>query len=74
MWKKAMFRVKLFPLSISVTTIKVVVRTADDEDFVVETEYMWNEEDLVSIKIAPEAKVARVRQSNMLKRTFAGNI
>lgn len=40
---------------------QVIVRTADDEDFVVDTEYMWNEEDLVSVKIAPSAIKLRLK-------------
>lgn len=33
---------------------QVVIRTEDDEDFVVDTEYTWNEDDRVSVRIAPE--------------------
>lgn len=33
---------------------QVIVRTEEDEDFVVDTEYTWNELDRVSIKIVPE--------------------
>ena len=33
---------------------QVIVRTEEDEDFVVDTEYTWNESDLVNVKIAPE--------------------
>ena len=33
---------------------QVIVRTDEDEDFVVDTEYTWNESDLVNVKIAPE--------------------
>ncbi len=33
---------------------QVIIRTEDDEDFVVNTEYLWNENDRVSIKVAPE--------------------
>ncbi len=33
---------------------QVIVRTEEDEDFVVDTEYTWNESDRVNVKIAPE--------------------
>ena len=33
---------------------QVIVRTDEDEDFVVDTEYTWNELDRVNVKIAPE--------------------
>lgn len=33
---------------------QVIIRTEDDEDFVVDTEYLWNENDRVSVKVAPE--------------------
>lgn len=33
---------------------QVIIRTDEDEDFVVDTEYTWNEFDKVSVKIAPE--------------------
>ena len=33
---------------------QVIIRTEDDEDFVVDTEYLWNEFDRVSVKVAPE--------------------
>ena len=33
---------------------QVIIRTDEDEDFVVDTEYTWNEFDKVSIKIRPE--------------------
>jgi spermidine/putrescine transport system ATP-binding protein len=33
---------------------QVIVRTEEDEDFVVDTEYTWNEFDRVNVKIAPE--------------------
>ncbi|MBQ8293364.1 MAG: ATP-binding cassette domain-containing protein [Bacilli bacterium] len=33
---------------------QVIVRTEEDEDFVVDTEYTWNELDRVSVKIAKE--------------------
>ncbi len=33
---------------------QVIVRTEEDEDFVVDTEYTWNELDRVNVKIAPE--------------------
>ena len=34
---------------------QVIIRTDDEEDdFVVDTEYLWNENDRVSVKIAPE--------------------
>jgi spermidine/putrescine transport system ATP-binding protein len=32
---------------------QVIVRTDEDEDFVVDTEYTWNENDKVGVKIAP---------------------
>ena len=32
---------------------QVIVRTEDGDDFVLDTEWMWNENDLVSIKIDP---------------------
>ena len=33
---------------------QVMVRTDDEEDFIVETDYTWNEGDLVSVKVLPE--------------------
>ena len=33
---------------------QVLIRTEDDEDFVVETEYTWNEDDRVSVNIPAE--------------------
>ena len=33
---------------------QVIVRTEDEEDFVIDTEYLWNEFDKVSVKIAPK--------------------
>ncbi len=33
---------------------QVIVRTNDEEDFIVDSEYLWNEGDLVSIIIKPE--------------------
>ena len=34
---------------------QVIIRTfEEEEDFVVDTEYVWNENDKVSVKIAPE--------------------
>ena len=33
---------------------QVIIRTDEDEDFVVDTEYTWNEFDKVSVKIKPE--------------------
>ena len=33
---------------------QVIIRTDEDEDFVVDTEYTWNEFDKVSVKIRPE--------------------
>lgn len=33
---------------------QVIIRTDEDEDFVVDTEYTWNEFDKVSVKILPE--------------------
>lgn len=33
---------------------QVIIRTDDDEDFVVDTEWTWNEFDKVSVKITPE--------------------
>ena len=33
---------------------QVIIRTDDDEDFVVDTEWTWNEFDKVSVKIKPE--------------------
>ncbi|MDY2902060.1 MAG: ATP-binding cassette domain-containing protein [Bacilli bacterium] len=33
---------------------QVIIRTDDDEDFVVDTEWSWNELDKVSVKIRPE--------------------
>ena len=33
---------------------QVIVRTEDGDDFVLDTEWMWNENDLVSIKINPD--------------------
>jgi spermidine/putrescine transport system ATP-binding protein len=33
---------------------QVIIRTDEDEDFVVDTEYTWNEFDKVSVKISPE--------------------
>lgn len=32
---------------------QVIIRTEDDEDFVVDTEYTWNEDDRVSVNIKP---------------------
>ena len=32
---------------------QVIIRTANDEDFVVDTEYTWNEFDRVSVKVDP---------------------
>ena len=32
---------------------QVIVRTEDGDDFVLDTEWMWNENDIVSIKIDP---------------------
>ena len=33
---------------------QVIVRTEEEEDFVVDTDYTWNEGDLVSVKVKPE--------------------
>ena len=33
---------------------QVIVRTDEEEDFVVDTDYTWNEGDLVSVKVKPE--------------------
>lgn len=33
---------------------QVIIRTEEDEDFVVDTEYTWNEDDRVSVKIKPD--------------------
>ena len=30
------------------------MRTDEDEDFVIDTEYTWNENDLVSLKVKPD--------------------
>ena len=30
-----------------------IIRTEDEEDFVVDNEWTWNEQDIVSIKISP---------------------
>ncbi len=38
-----------------------IVRTDDDEDYVVNSPYAWNENDLVSIDIAPEDIAIRVK-------------
>ena len=32
---------------------QVIIRTEEDEDFVVDTEYLWNEHDRVSVKVDP---------------------
>ena len=32
---------------------QIIVRTEEDEDFVIDTEYTWNENDKVGVKIAP---------------------
>lgn len=33
---------------------QVIIRTQEEDDFVVDTEYLWNEFDRVSVKIAPQ--------------------
>ena len=33
---------------------QVIIRTDEDEDFVIDTEYTWNENDLVSLKVKPK--------------------
>ena len=33
---------------------QVIIRTEEEDDFVVDTEYTWNEFDRVSVKIAKE--------------------
>lgn len=33
---------------------QLIIRTEEDEDFVVNTEYMWNENDKVSVNVKPE--------------------
>ena len=33
---------------------QVMVRTDDEEDFILDTLYTWNEGDQVSVKVAPE--------------------
>ena len=33
---------------------QVIIRTEDEEDFVVDTEWTWNEFDKVSVKIRPQ--------------------
>ena len=33
---------------------QVIIRTKEEDDFVVDTEYTWNEFDRVSVKIPPE--------------------
>lgn len=33
---------------------QVIVRTEEEDDFVIDTEWTWNENDIVSVKIAPE--------------------
>ena len=38
-----------------------IVRTENDEDFIVEHEWLWNENDIVSIKIAPEKIKLRLK-------------
>ena len=43
---------------------QLVVRTEEDDDFVLDTEWTWNENDIVSIKIDP----------SKIKLTFKGDI
>lgn len=43
---------------------QVIIRTEDDEDFVVDTEYLWNEFDRVSVKVDP----------NKIKLTLKGEL
>ena len=33
---------------------QIIVRTDEDEDFVIDTEYTWNEHDMVSLKVNPK--------------------
>jgi len=40
---------------------QVVVRTSDEEDFVVNSEYLWNEDDRVSLKVDPNKISLKVK-------------
>ena len=41
---------------------QIIVRTEEDEDFVIDTEYTWNENDKVSIKVDPKKIKLRLKQ------------
>lgn len=45
---------------------QVIVRTEDEEDFVVDTEWTWNEMDIVSVKIDPK-KITLVLKEDLSK-------
>ena len=45
---------------------QVIVRTEDEEDFVVDTEWTWNEMDTVSVKIDPK-KITLVLKEDLSK-------
>ncbi|MGI6714115.1 MAG: ATP-binding cassette domain-containing protein [Bacilli bacterium] len=40
---------------------QIIVRTENEEDFVIDTPYLWNPDDFVSLKIAPEAIKLRAK-------------
>ena len=42
----------------------VMIRTDEEEDFIADTDYIWNEGDLVSVSVKPEN----------IKLTLKGNI
>ena len=41
---------------------QLIVRTEEEEDFVVDTEWTWNELDTVSVKIKPENIKLRLKE------------
>ena len=41
---------------------QIIVRTEEEEDFVIDTEYTWNEFDKVSVKIDPKKIKLKLKQ------------
>jgi spermidine/putrescine transport system ATP-binding protein len=40
---------------------QIIVRTENEEDFVIDTPYLWNDDDFVSLKITPKQIALRVK-------------
>ena len=46
---------------------QVIIRTENEEDFVADTEYAWNENDRVSVKIPPEKIGLKLKSAEVIK-------